>query len=362
MIYSHEVRSFGTSAGDDIPVMPKRAAPRVLVVDDSEEQLRLLRRVLVREGYECVTAPDWRRGVELCRAGADVILLDVELPDTDGLSICRQLKASPDTALMPVLIMTGRADDQVTLDALNAGADDFLPKPLRLPEMLARVASATRTKWLCDRLDDAAASILILGATIEARDPHTSGHCQRLATYATDLGTRIGLDSDDLIALQHGGFLHDLGKIAVPDHVLFKQGPLSADEFALIRSHPVVGDQICAPLRSLERVRPIVRHHHETLDGTGYPDGLRGSQVPLLAQVMGIVDVYDALTTRRPYRDALPARAALEVLWADVADGKRDASLVREFARIIQTSRMLVETIRIRQPAEREQVVMRRVS
>ena len=343
--------------------MPMPTTPRVLVIDDSEEQLAFLQRVLVREGYDCVAVTEGRRGLELCQTGADVILLDVELPDADGLSICKQLKASPHTALMPVLIMTGRTDDQVTLDALNAGADDFLPKPLRLPEVLARVASAARTKRFSDRLDNAAASIVILGATIEARNPHTSGHCQRLAKYAADLGRRIGLDTDDLVALQHGGYLHDLGKIAVPDSVLFKEGPLSATEFALIKSHPIVGEQICAPLRSLERVRPIIRSHHETLDGSGYPDGLRGSQVPLLAQIMGIVDVYDALTTGRPYRAELSAAAALEILWGEVSDGKRDANLVREFARVIKTSRMFQATARsVQESVERRHVAVRKAS
>ena len=313
--------------------------PRVLIIEDSQEQLGFLRRLLVREGYHCVGATDGRGGLELCHADIDVVLLDVELPDTDGLTVCRQLKASPETALLPVLIMTGRPDHQVTLDALRAGADDFLRKPLCLPELLARVASAARTKRLSDHLDHAAASIVMLGATIEARDPHTGGHCQRLGRYATALGMAIGLSDGDLTTLRDGGYLHDLGKIAVPDSVLFKPGALSIGEMAMIRSHPLVGDQICAPLRSLARVRPIIRHHHETLDGGGYPDGLRGAAVPLLAQILGIVDVYDALTTRRPYRDAVSSEAALDILRADVVQGKRDAALVREFSRIVITGR-----------------------
>jgi putative two-component system response regulator len=328
------------SAYSRTPLNAIHAPTRVLVIDDSAEQVELLCRVLSREGYACISAPDGRHGLDLCASGVDVVLLDIELPDIDGLTICRQLKASPETALTPVLIMTGRAEEQGVLEALQAGADDFLAKPLRIGEVLARVASAARTKRHVDGLDNAAASILMLAATIEARDPYTNGHCQRLAEHSTALGERIGLDADDLIALRHGGYLHDLGKIALPDSVLFKPGPLSAEEFALVKMHPVVGDRLCTPLRSLERVRPIIRYHHETLDGAGYPEGLRGSAIPLLAQVMGIVDVYDAVTSKRPYRDALSPDAAWMILSREVSDGKRDATLVRDFRDLMQLGSM----------------------
>lgn len=311
---------------------------RILVVDDSEEQTRLLRRILTDAGLECILAADARQADESLSNAVDVVLLDVELPDHDGVSICRRIRTSADMALMPVPMMTGRLDQQVMLDALSAGADDFLVKPLRVPELMARVGSAVRTEPIIDTLDSAAASIMILAAAIEARDRHTSGHCQRLAKYGVDLGSRIGLDRADVEALQYGGYLHDLGKVAVPDSVLFKPSRLTSAEFTLVKSHPVVGDRICAPLRSLERVRPIIRHHHELLDGSGYPDGLRGAAVPLLAQVMSIVDAYDALTTDRPYRCALESSVAFELLWNEAALGRRDTSLVSEFSDLIKTA------------------------
>src|SRR5581483_9330564 len=157
--------------------------------------------------------------------------------------------------------------------------------------------SLIRLKRYTDDLESAEAVILGLGATIEARDPSTQGHCERLARYATMLGRSLGLDQADLDALQRGGFLHDIGKIAVPDRVLLKDGALDEQESRVMRAHPLVGDALCARLRSLHRVRPIVRHHHERLDGSGYPDGLRNAQVPLLAQIVAIVDIFDALTT-----------------------------------------------------------------
>jgi putative two-component system response regulator len=263
------------------------------------------------------------------------VLLDVELPDVDGLTICRSIKGTSETRLTPVLIMTGSAGPDVYLDALKAGADDFLAKPIVLAELRARVRSVVRMKSYIDELDDAAAAILMLGATIEARDRTTSGHCQRLEHYAACLGRRLGLDDDDVTALQRGGYLHDLGKIAIPDAVLFKPGPLTQQEFELIKTHPVVGASVCSALRSLERVSPIVRSHHETLDGRGYPDALRGTAVPLLAQITAIVDVYDALITDRPYRRALPVSVAFDVLHDECRAGKRDVELVDEFIELI---------------------------
>jgi putative two-component system response regulator len=190
-------------------------------------------------------------------------------------------------------------------------------------------------KGYIDELDNAAASIVMLGATIEARDRSTNGHCQRLAELSTALGRRLGLDNQDLRALEQGGFIHDLGKVAIPDAILFKPGPLTRAEYALVKTHPEVGERICGPLRTLDRARTIIRSHHETLDGTGYPDGLRGGAVPLLAQVTAVADVFDALTSDRPYRRAIGAADALEELWREAKAGKRDLALVGEFASVL---------------------------
>jgi putative two-component system response regulator len=313
-------------------------APRVLVVDDSEEQVRFLRRLLNAEGYRCQWILDGGHAVAACAAGdVDIVLLDVHLPGVDGLTVCRQLKAAAETCLIPVLVMTGDTARDSHLDALEAGADDFLQKPLAIPELRARLRSAGRMKRYIDELDNAAASILMLGAAIEARDRHTNGHCRRLAEYASALGRRIGLNGYDVKALEQGGYIHDLGKVAIADAVLFKPGPLTREEFDLVKSHPLVGERICAPLRTLERSRPIIRSHHETLDGKGYPDGLRGSAVPLLAQVTAIADVYDALTSDRPYRCALTPANALDVLSDEATCGKRDRTLVMEFASIVSS-------------------------
>jgi putative two-component system response regulator len=233
--------------------------------------------------------------------------------------------------LIPVVIVTAQGERGDRLKGIEAGCDDFLTKPFDSTELHARIQSLVRLKRYTDELESAEAVILGLGATIEARDPSTNGHCQRLAHYATTLGKSLGLDASDLAALERGGFLHDIGKIAVPDRVLLKDGKLDPQESRVMRKHPIVGDSLCAGLRSLTKVRPIVRHHHERLDGTGYPDGLRNGEVPLLAQIVSIVDIFDALTTERPYRAARPSDEAFQVLTEEAEKGWRDRALVDAF-------------------------------
>jgi putative two-component system response regulator len=216
-----------------------------------------------------------------------------------------------------------------------------MSKPYIVPEMRARVASLVRIKRYTDDLDSAESVILSLAMTIEARDHATEGHCQRLAHYAVALGEQLALGAEDLDALRVGGYLHDIGKVGIPDRVLLKDGRLTEDEYGVMKTHTLIGDRLCAELRLLRRIRPIVRHHHEHLDGTGYPDGLAGDAVPLLAQIMGIVDVFDALTTPRPYKPALSAEQACEVLRHEVALGWRSGHLVDAFIRMLAERGML---------------------
>src|SRR3954464_581777 len=257
------------------------------------------------------------------------------VPRGHGYELCRRLKDQSATRFVPVVIVTSQADRLDRLKGIEAGCDDFLTKPFDSAELHARIQSLVRLKRYTDELESAESVILGLGATIEARDPSTNGHCQRLAHYATRLGTMLGLDEEDLGALERGGFLHDIGKIAVPDSVLLKGGKLDPQESRVMRKHPLVGDSLCAGLRSLYKVRPIVRHHHERLDGTGYPDGLRNGEVPLLAQIIGIVDVFDALTTDRPYRVACRCDEAFEVLSDEAVKGWRDRALVDAFVTVV---------------------------
>jgi len=309
----------------------------VLVVDDIEGNARLLASLLTADGHSVRTAANGADAVRLALSDhPDLVLMDVMMPEVDGFEACRQIKGQAATRLTPVVLVTALTDTDDRIRGIDAGADDFLSKPFNRHELLARVRSLLRLKRYTDDLDTAESVIVSLALTIEARDSNTDGHCQRLAAYAVSLGRALGLDEDDVAALERGGYLHDVGKVGIPDAVLLKPGPLTDDEFALMKQHTVIGDRLCGELRSLRKVRPIVRCHHERLDGTGYPDGLRGDAIPLLAQLMGIVDVFDALTTVRPYKAALPRARAVEELKAEAALGWRRADLVGTFLSLVE--------------------------
>ena len=314
---------------------------KILVVDDTPANVDLLRGLLSRERYSVCTAVDGEAALSAVAAHApDLILLDVMMPKLDGFEVCRRLKQDPATRLTPIVLLTSLQEREDKIQGINAGADDFLTKPVNAQELRARVRSLVRLKRYTDDLDSAESVIFSLAATIEARDPYTQGHCQRLARYAVALGAHRDLPDDDLAALHRGGLLHDVGKVCVPDGVLLKPGPLTADEFVVMQRHTVVGDTILGNLRSLRPVRPIVRHHHERLDGSGYPDGLRGDAIPLLAQIVGLVDVYDALMTDRPYRHALPAETVYAELLAEAAKGWRDRTLVEDLIVLGRSGRL----------------------
>ena len=304
----------------------------VLVVDDLEANGRLMERLLSRDGYRLRIAHDGQEALEaVAQEQPDVILMDVLMPKLDGFEACRRIKDDPATRLIPVVLVTALADTDSRIKGLEVGADDFISKPFSEPELRARVRSLLRIKHYTDELDSAESVILSLALTIEMRDGSTDGHCQRLAGYAAALGSALGLEMQEIAALRLGGFLHDIGKVGIPDSILLKPDRLTPEEYEIMKQHTIIGDRLCGELRSLRRVRPIVRHHHERQDGSGYPDGLRDDAVPLLAQIMGVVDVFDALTTPRPYKEALPVAQANRMLLEEVERGWRSRALVETF-------------------------------
>jgi putative two-component system response regulator len=311
--------------------------PTVLVVDDEEGARTLLRRLLV-DKYDVSVAHDGPSALSsISSMPPDVVLLDVNMTGgLDGFDVCRRLRNDPSTRLTPVVMVTALHERDDRIKGIEAGADDFLTKPVDGHELLARVRSLARVKQYTDDLDSAASIIMALASMIEARDGYGEGHCHRMANYATRLGRAFGVDEADLQTLHRGGFLHDIGMLAIPDGVLRKSGPLEPEEYELVKSHTVVGDGLCSHLRSLQPVRAIVRHHHERLDGSGYPDHLRGDELPLLAQIMGIVDVYEAVTTQAPYQSAQGTEQAITVLRTQVERGWRRKDLVEAFAWLVQ--------------------------
>jgi putative two-component system response regulator len=309
---------------------------KVLVADDESANVAILSRLVKRLGCHVVSAADGQAALDAVGSERpDLVLLDVNMPRLDGFEVCRSIKQNPPTRLLPVVLITGLSATDDRIRGIDAGADDFLSKPFVSGELEARVRSLVQLKHHTDRLDSAESVVLSLARTIEARDPYTSGHCERLAEYAAALGRWVGLDDGQCRALYRGGFLHDLGKIGIPDAILLKTGALSPAEFALMQQHTIIGDRLCGQLTSLEDVRPIVRHHHERADGTGYPDGLRGVEIPIGAQIVAIVDAYDAMTTERPYKAALAPKEAFEELWQETRKGWKDALLVESFVSMI---------------------------
>ncbi len=307
-------------------------AGTVVVVDDEPAIAEMLERLLVAQGYVVLTAADGQAGLEIVNeVRPDVVLSDVRMPRRNGFELCRALKSDPVTRFIPVVLMTGALEREDRMRAIEAGADEFLTKPVDAPELLARVRSLARLKRQTDDLDSAEAVVVSLALTVEARDPYTDGHCQRLAAFGMTLGTRLQLPHDEIEDLRRGGFVHDIGKIAIPDSILVKAGPLTAPEFAKMKEHPVVGARLCGNLRVLTRVRSIVRYHHERLDGSGYPDGLRGDEIPLLAQIIAVADVYDAVTSARPYKPNRPPADGYEALMAEARRGRLRQDLVDLF-------------------------------
>lgn len=312
---------------------------RVLLIEDDAGVSQLFRRALSRHGYSVDTATDFDAARDVIEhQPPDVILLDVVLPGLDGFAICERLKSDASTRLIPVIIVTAYGDRDRRIQGRRAGADDFLVKPVDLDELIARVEGAAKLKRYTDDLDSAASIVMTLAVMIEARDGITEGHCHRMANYATAVGRALGLGPADLQALHRGGFLHDIGMLAIPPSLLLKAGRLEPEEFERIKSHTRIGDELCRNLRSLQAVRPIVRHHHERLDGSGYPDGLRGHEIPLLAQIISVVDAYDAVTHSRPYQRTQSPDDAIRLLRKEASQGLRDHAIVEAFAAVLATS------------------------
>ncbi len=310
---------------------------KILIVDDESGARAALEFLLRREGFEVRDAADGPSAIQECATfRPDLILLDIMMPGMNGFEVCRHIKATPETRLTPVVLITGLTETEDRIAGINAGADDFLSKPIDLNELLARTRSLLRLKQYTDELENAEAVLFSLAHSIEARDPYTHGHCERLAEMSARMGERLGVPEEQLKALRRAGVVHDIGKVAVPDSILLKPGPLTPDETKVMQKHPVVGERICAPLKTFRLVLPIIRHHHEKHNGTGYPDGLRGEDIPLTARILQLSDVYDALTTDRPYKVAFTPEVALDLMGEESERGWWDRELFEAFREMIR--------------------------
>jgi putative two-component system response regulator len=313
--------------------------PVILLADDHAETRAALEYMLRAQGYRVICAEDGDRALmALTEHPVDLALLDVRMPGRSGFDICREIKSNAQTRLIPVVLITGLADPESRVEGIECGADDFIAKPLRREELLARVRALLKLKHFTDELESAENVLFMLARSIEAKDTYTEGHCDRLSRFSTALAAQIALPEDQQVALRRAGIVHDIGKIAVPEQILLKPGPLSEPERKIIETHPVIGERICAPLKSFRMVLPIIRHHHEHQDGSGYPDGLRGEEIPITARILQTVDVFDALTTDRPYRAALSTSQAFAILREESRRGWWDLRIVNELQDMLETA------------------------
>ena len=303
---------------------------RILIVDDEPLNLKLLEALLVPLNYEMIKAINGEESLHiLTKVEVDLILLDVMMPGMDGFEVCRRIKDNDATRMIPVILVTALDDMQSKIKGIESGADDFITKPPNKMELIARTKSLIKLKKLNNNLTSIENVLFSLANTIEAKDIYTQGHIERVSTRAVELGEKMGLSHRDLDSLRLGGILHDIGKIGVRGDILNKPGPLNTKERKIIRNHPDIGYNICLPLgKNLGNALKVVRHHHEKSDGSGYPDGLKGDEVPLVARIMAVADIYDALITDRPYRQAMKKEEALDTLRQESLEGKIDGEVV----------------------------------
>jgi putative two-component system response regulator len=340
--------------------MSKNGMPlgTILIAGDTEAAGEFLEHLLRSQGYRVLAAADGNEALAILGAEAvDLVLLDVKMPGAGGYSVCRTMKSRAETLLTPVVLVTGQGRAEDRIRGIEAGADDFIRKPLRKEELLARVKSLVRLKRYTDELESAETVLYTLASSIEAKDPYTEGHCDRLSRYSVALATHVGLPEELRVALRRGGVVHDIGKVAVPEQILLKAGPLDPAERTLMEAHTVLGERICAPLKTFRHVLPIIRWHHERRDGSGYPDRLKGEAIPITARILQTVDLFDALTTDRPYRKALAPDQAFAMMREEVRRGWWDGTLVDAFeAMLNDTPVLLAAPAKARRTAARELV------
>lgn len=306
------------------------------VADDTAANRELYEEFLADAGHRVHTFGDGASLLEaLDETPCDLVLVDVKMPGEDGGTVCRRLKDDPRFRYLPVVLVTAHEDAIGKEKALASGADDFLTIPLDRQELLARVRSLLRLRFYHGDLENHESVVLSLSGVLEAKDPYTRGHSTRVGELARRLALEMGADASFAHQMHISGLLHDIGKVAIPESILHKPGPLDAEERRILETHPVKGWEICKDLHSVAFALPQIRHHHERLDGGGYPDGLAGEEIPLGARIMGVADAFDALTSDRPYRARLGIDAALDILRQETRDGRWDPRAVEALLRLV---------------------------
>lgn len=311
--------------------------PKVLIVDDTKVNVDLIRSYLRHSPYDIEVSYDGEDALAKIRQTIpDIVLLDLMMPRISGFEICRIIKQNKDTQFIPVIVITALQELDDKLKAIELGADDFLVKPINQLELTTRVKSLLHVKSLHDDLDTSENILFSLVQALEAKDFYTRGHSDRVAEVAVLIGQSLGLTERELDFIRKGSLLHDIGKIGIKEGILLKPGKLTEEEMAHIRSHPKRGYDICAPLKSIEPCLPIIRSHHERMDGEGYPDGLKDDEIPLWARITAAADAFDAMTTDRPYRKGMGKKIALKIFENEIDSGQWDPKIVKTLLKVLR--------------------------
>lgn len=318
-------------------IVEEEKKAKVLVVDDDEGIVKMLEDFLSFAGYSVRKAKDgYEALLRVSEEPPDIILLDVMMPRMTGYEVCLKLKGDNQTRLIPIIILTAMHDIHSKVKGIECGADDFISKPFNTVELKAKIKSLVKLKQYTDELENVETVLFSLAISIESKDPCLIGHCERLSRYSMKLGRLIGLPGEQIKALERGGILHDIGKVGIPDSILLKPSRLSDEEFEVMKEHTIIGEKIIKPMKTLGLVLPIIRYHHEKWDGSGYPDGLKGEEIPITARILQTVDIYDALTTNRAYKPALLEDEVFRIMRQEVKRGWWDSKIVELFIEMIQ--------------------------
>ncbi len=311
---------------------------KVMVIDDRPLSRMTVVDLLAVDGYKVLESDGESAILEsVAEKQPDLVLLDVVLPQSNGFEVCRQLKSDIRTKDIPVVLMTIGDRREHRLQVMEAGADDFLAKPLDRLELSTRARTLIHQKRLNEGLDQTKQVLFSIAKAVEGRSSDRGGSCARVADLVKTFGEYLQVGPEAIENLVFAAHLHDIGTIAIPDSVMLKKGELTPQETELVKQHVLIGEKICQPLRNRWGVLPIIRHHHERWDGSGYPDGLSTTEIPYLAQVFQIIDIYDALTSDRPHKKAYSPQEALEIVAEETEKGWRNPELVAEFTKFIRT-------------------------
>ncbi len=307
--------------------------PSILLVDVATANREELRSFLRGQKFEVEIAADGESAVRWCAAmQPDLVLIYDRLADLCGLEICRRLKKDPANQLMQIVLLRSSLSQWDVHSGQEAGATDIWANPPSPWDALQRIQTLLRLKMYMD--EQAKTGVIALARSIDSNKNMRNGHSEHLAGYAEQLGKSFGFGEEDLQELRIACWLHDVGKISIPESILLKPGPLNEAETKIMREHPAIGEKICAPLKSFRSILQVIRHHHEKMDGSGYPDGLSGEAIPLKARILQVADIYDALTTERPYRGAMSHGDALDTLFEEAEKGWLDTTVVMKFSRV----------------------------